>query len=1118
MNIKKYISLAGLLFPLGLAAQTEAQKVICDFESDKGYTKVGVYDTWENSPFRTGKLTGNVKVCNNPMTEVDSILGFAPNDSKHVLGVQRSRYGSNTFGALVALKEPIALTFEKKYIRVKVYTTEESRFMLIGLGKRKDRPGQSNMTEQLWETSMTKVGAGKWFDAVFPISGNPGAELHNLLIVPDLASPHNRKSDFLFYIDEIDLSNDPTPRFTSTYYAINYDEAQVQDRGDRNLTSISFQAAGQKAQTLDVKQGDSRKLYTKLLNKSFTAKAGQKITPTFSYKGNWMNGYVYLDVKQDGRFNVVADGTNVTDKTDIMSFSNYNGKNSEGKATANGGNVLNSPAFTIPADLKPGIYRLRYKVDWSEVNPGGNTSSGNSIVANGGAIVDTRLIIHEDHVTIKRGSRGTSGGLNGDVLNSKGEKLEQEQIPFGQPYTVKVKPAPGFKFSHFLIRHGQINQDSLVYDTPQYFDVTVPGYKVKNDTYVIPAEYVDGDVEITPYFKSTTGDTGEEGAYAINFDKTLEITRTDRKLNSFTMATSSNERTKVTLATGGKNLVYRSMMDTEVSVRPGDQVTTTTDYTGRAMHGYLYIDFNNDGEFSTDLAANGKPAEGGELVAYSHYEGKNSLGETVNAGSVAVGIPVFTVPTDLPAGNYRARYKIDWSNIDPAGQWAQGGNNQIDANGGYVVDFLLNVHPEKSDLDIRTTNGSIVGANNTGMPQKATFGQALGILPVAAAKGYAAKELIVRHGHDLDGDQYIMGNRQWKEDTLAITTKSLPASMMNGEVRITADFQPSADAAYELKFFDEFDQEDGKVDLKKWSYRNRTDGVTWARFIATTPEGREMTSSVKNGKYVAQCFANPFDAEKDNKGNKLEMISGAIHSEKTFAFTYGKVEGRMTTTPHTGNFPAFWMMPVDGQGGWPACGEIDIWEQIDMENKSYHTIHSEWGNTHGQANNPKKSYTQNNVVADQYHVFGFEWTDKLLTWYVDGKKVFSYAKKEGDQNALNKGQWPFDKDFYLILNQSVGNGSWAKPHDKGFTYETLFDWVRVYQKTSQTTGVEEAVTSTLDFYIQPGKIRLVAPVRQHVRIVDLQGRTMFNSEIQGNVDVTLPQGVYVLNGNKVLVP
>ena len=222
-----------------------------------------------------------------------------------------------------------------------------------------------------------------------------------------------------------------------------------------------------------------------------------------------MNGYVYLDVKQDGRFNVVADGTNVTDKTDIMSFSNYNGKNSEGKATANGGNVLNPPAFTIPADLKPGIYRLRYKVDWSEVNPGGNTSSGNSIVANGGAIVDTRLIIHEDHVTIKRGSRGTSGGLNGDVLNSKGEKLEQEQIPFGQPYTVKVKPAPGFKFSHFLIRHGQINQDSLVYDTPQYFDVTVPGYKVKNDTYVIPAEYVDGDVEITPYFKSTTGDTGK---------------------------------------------------------------------------------------------------------------------------------------------------------------------------------------------------------------------------------------------------------------------------------------------------------------------------------------------------------------------------------------------------------------------------------------------------------------------------------------------------------------------------------------------------------------------------------------------------------------------------------
>lgn len=76
------------------------------------------------------------------------------------------------------------------------------------------------------EDSYTQVGENQWFDAVFPISGNPGAELHKLLVVPDLQSPHNRTSDFLFYIDDIELSTSATPRFSTTYYDINYEKTQ----------------------------------------------------------------------------------------------------------------------------------------------------------------------------------------------------------------------------------------------------------------------------------------------------------------------------------------------------------------------------------------------------------------------------------------------------------------------------------------------------------------------------------------------------------------------------------------------------------------------------------------------------------------------------------------------------------------------------------------------------------------------------------------------------------------------------------------------------------------------------------------------------------------------------
>ena len=56
---------------------------------------------------------------------------------------------------------------------------------------------------------------------------------------------------------------------------------------------------------------------------------------------------------------------------------------------------------------------------------------------------------------------------------------------------------------------------------------------------------------------------------------------------------------------------------------------------------------------------------------------------------------------------------------------------------------------------------------------------------------------------------------------------------------------------------------------------------------------------------------------------------------------------------------------------------------------------------------------------DRYHTYGFEWTATDMKWYVDGRQVGSYTKKESDANALNQGQWPFDKPFYIILNQSI---------------------------------------------------------------------------------------------------
>ena len=220
MNCSRYTGkLVALLLALLSSASLSAQmseKKLCDFESANSYAPISVYDTWENSPFRNGTLAGNVRVVANHLTAADPMRGFAPNPSSKVLALQRSRFGSNTFGALLKLKEPIAQTKQTQYIHVKIYSPKAAPAMLIGLGNRDDLPNQSPLTEQFWSVTTQPLVANQWNDAVFAVSGSNGVTIHHLLIVPDATSPHNLTADFAVYIDDVVLSEDEAPFFSTS--------------------------------------------------------------------------------------------------------------------------------------------------------------------------------------------------------------------------------------------------------------------------------------------------------------------------------------------------------------------------------------------------------------------------------------------------------------------------------------------------------------------------------------------------------------------------------------------------------------------------------------------------------------------------------------------------------------------------------------------------------------------------------------------------------------------------------------------------------------------------------------------------------------------------------------
>jgi len=1127
MKLKRYISLAAFALPLVALAQSSLS-ISFEQENDTTYSKLGVYDSWENSPFRSNKLAGNVKVVSNHLNTVDEDLEKAPNDSKKILGFQRSRYGSNLFGARIDLKKPFALDPTMRYVHVLIHKPQSGRVMLIGLGKRTERAGQSAETEQFQVLSSTTVKENKWSDAVFAINSQTGVEIHSLVIVPDCERPDLLTEDFAVYIDSIEMNSSAVARVVYGDYPINYETTTTLSRTDRYTNTVKLTSTSDGAQTITVNQQTTKLLYSPLLTKTVYAKAGETVTPAVGFNTNWMHAYVYVDYNNDGKFNYTLndDGTPATDG-ELVSYTYYSGKNSKG-ATTNSNPGMTMPSFTIPAGTKPGIYRMRYKVDWDCIDPAGNVTAGNLISDNGGAIIDVRLCIHGDSITLTRTNDGKDG-LNGDLKLADGSAvLSTVKIPYGKGYTVMEAPENGFVLDYLRVRHGfNCSADSLVHGTPQYLEVRYPAYAFRDSLFTIPASVIDGDVQLIPVFTEKGKVVTPEGEdYPLNFDESLTISRTDRALSGFTVAVTGGA-TKTFTLTGSTNYVYRDMLSSIAPVATGDEVTITPTYTGRAMHLYFYLDMNQDGQFDNSLNSDGTPAYNGEMLSYLYYNGINSLGQTASTpGEGLAALPVFTVPEYLPVGVYRARLKIDWNNIDPAGQWSEAGDNKINDNGGYVVDFLLAVHSAAEKLEVLTTNGSIVGANNKGVAPTTTTGTALSLVPLPAMDDFAADKITIRHGLNLDGVQYIHGNRQWSEYTVdGGEAFTIPADSIYGALRLTADFEQQTQDVT-LAFSDEFDGEDGtQPSSAKWARSERTN-ATWQRFVAQTDEGKKQTGYIEDGKFVALCIPNTLDDEAVN-GTKQEMISAAIETQGKFDFKYGKIEGRLRTDPYTGNFPAFWMIPTDQSAGWPYYGEIDIWEQIDAQNISHHTVHSKWANTtadgaecQGQTNNPAKTASCNTTTNGIYHTFGLVWTPFLLTWYVDGKQVHSYAKSTV-QSDLDLGQWPFDKAFYIILNQSVGNGSWAKSPDTTHTYTTLFDWVRVYQSDGMSSGIGATTTdaaSSLDYYIQSGKVLLVAGKPTHVSIVDLAGRTLYNQTIQGNVSVSLPQGVYVLNGNKVLVP
>ena len=236
--------------------------------------------------------------------------------------------------------------------------------------------------------------------------------------------------------------------------------------------------------------------------------------------------------------------------------------------------------------------------------------------------------------------------------------------------------------------------------TPGTYTLSIPDEFIWNSQYNEGAE--DKGVSMGAiYTPATTLTFTVVDAYPVNFDKDMNRTRYDRTLNSVTLTEEGQAGQTVRPANTSK--IYNDQHETAVlTCTVGSTLTATFNYSGTWMHGYVYIDTENDYAFSFNEGSTDQ--SGTDLKAFAFYSGDfyndqsgyNSAGQRITGNYRAnINPPSFTAPTT--PGTYRIRFKVDWNSVDPGGQKAADGSvtgsNGIAANGGYILDATLVVNP-----------------------------------------------------------------------------------------------------------------------------------------------------------------------------------------------------------------------------------------------------------------------------------------------------------------------------------------------------------------------------------------------------------------------------------------
>jgi len=264
------------------------------------------------------------------------------------------------------------------------------------------------------------------------------------------------------------------------------------------------------------------------------------------------------------------------------------------------------------------------------------------------------------------------------------------------------------------------------------------------------------------------------------------------------------------------------------------------------------------------------------------------------------------------------------------------------------------------------------------------------------------------------------------------STLSQPAKSLDDAISINSNLR--------MAWNDEFS--DYSLNIDKWDFQIGNGVNGWGnnelQFYTSSQNNYELSEGLLK-------IVPLYDPSHEQIYTSLKLVT-----KNKFNFkSPGIISIRFKVPQGQGLWPAIWMMPTDSKfGGWPRSGEIDLMEARGSNAQQVLSTLHYFQNGHkfqGGYHNESRATNFNKV----FHNIDLVWNKEKISFYIDKKYLVFETSLN---NALGE-LYPFNEDFYLILNVAIGGNFVQEPVPSEIcspsacddSQKLIIDYVRYYK-------------------------------------------------------------------------